>query len=160
MEPALAQCLLLGRMKGKKYWRPRPTARIMNIMIRIAAIPTGNKNQTENLGQRLARIRKERGFTQVDLAAKAGTIQAVISDYERGRVRPHAAMLAQLAQAMNVSADALLGLAEPLTPKAGGFSRRVPRRMQLLEGFPAHDQKTVLKVIDALAAQHAGCKTG
>jgi transcriptional regulator with XRE-family HTH domain len=114
----------------------------------------GRRNgQTETLGQRLARIRKERGFTQVELAQKADTIQAVISDYERGRVRPHAAMLGRLAQALGVTADELLGIATAPPPKANGVSRRILRRMQALEELPAHDQKSILKLIDALVAQ-------
>jgi transcriptional regulator with XRE-family HTH domain len=129
-------------------------------MPRTAHSATRNRTDAETLGQRLARLRKERGFTQVELAEKAGTIQAVISSYERGRVRPHGAMIGTLAQALGVSADELLGLAEAQTPKANGFSRRVLRRMQLLEGFPAHDQKAVFKMIDALAAQHAGKRAG
>jgi transcriptional regulator with XRE-family HTH domain len=109
--------------------------------------------RVETLGQRLARIRKERGFTQVELAQKADTIQAVISDYERGRVRPHAAMLGQLAQALGVSADELLGIASAPPQKANGVSRRILRHMQALEELPAHDQKSILKLIDALVAQ-------
>lgn len=34
------------------------------------------------MGQCLARLRKERGYTQVDLAKKIGIIQTLISDYE------------------------------------------------------------------------------
>jgi transcriptional regulator with XRE-family HTH domain len=114
----------------------------------------------ETIGRRLSRLRKERGFTQIELAEKAGTIQAVISSYECGRVRPHAAMVGRLAQALDVTADEVLGLAAAQAQKANGVSRRVLRRMHLLERFPAHDQKAVLKFIDALAAQHANKKAG
>ena len=41
----------------------------------------------EPVGQRLARLRKERGFTQVDLAQKIGIIQSLVSDYETDRLR-------------------------------------------------------------------------
>ncbi len=124
-------------------------------MSRSSPNPARRHEQTETLGQRLARIRKERGFTQVELAQQAGTIQAVISDYERGRIRPHAAMAGRLAQALGVTADELLGMA-PATPANGhGVSRRILRRMQMLEQLPAHDQKSILKLIDALAAQQA-----
>jgi transcriptional regulator with XRE-family HTH domain len=121
---------------------------------------TGRRNgQTETLGQRLARIRKERGFTQVELAQKAGTIQAIISDYERSRIRPHAAMVGRLAQALGVTADELLGITPTPPQKANGVSRRILRRMQALEELPAHDQKSILKLIDALVAQREGKKT-
>jgi transcriptional regulator with XRE-family HTH domain len=131
-------------------------------MPRIANSPTRSRTDAETFGQRMARLRKERGFTQIELAEKAGTIQAVISSYECGRVRPHAAIVGQIAQALGISADELLGIAPAQSHKANGngVSRRVLRRMQLLERFPAHDQKAVLKFIDALAAQHAGKRAG
>lgn len=122
-------------------------------MTKSSSNPSRRNGHVETLGQRLARIRKEHGFTQVELAQKAGTIQAVISDYERGRVRPHAAMLGQLAQALGVTADELLGIAPAPPQKANGVSRRILRRMQALEELPAHDQKSILKLIDALVAQ-------
>ena len=39
----------------------------------------------ETLGQRLARLRKQRGFTQVELAEKVGITQVLISAYETDR---------------------------------------------------------------------------
>jgi transcriptional regulator with XRE-family HTH domain len=129
-------------------------------MVRIAQNPSRNKAASETLGQRMARLRKERGFTQIELAQKAGTIQAVISSYECGRVRPHADMIGTLAQALNISTDEFLGFAATESEQTrGGISRRIVRRMQLLERMPEHDQKAVLKFIDALAAQHDSRKT-
>jgi transcriptional regulator with XRE-family HTH domain len=131
-------------------------------MLKTSSSLSRSKAEPETLGQRMARLRKERGFTQIELAQKADTIQAVISGYECGRVRPHAAMVACLAQALGITADELLGLTSAQSEKipAGGISRRIFRRMQLLERMPTHDQKAVLKFIDALAAQHSGRKAG
>jgi len=39
----------------------------------------------ETLGQRLARLRKQHGFTQVELAEKVGITQVLISAYETDR---------------------------------------------------------------------------
>ena len=36
----------------------------------------------ETIGKRIARLRKERGYTQVELAEKMNIIQTLISDYE------------------------------------------------------------------------------
>ncbi|MGH9967441.1 MAG: helix-turn-helix domain-containing protein [Pyrinomonadaceae bacterium] len=41
----------------------------------------------ETIGQRVARLRKERGFTQIELADKIGLTQNLISAYECGRLR-------------------------------------------------------------------------
>jgi hypothetical protein len=68
-------------------------------------------------------------------------------------------MLGQLAQALGVTADELLGIASAPPPKTNGVSRRIPRRMQALEELPAHDQKSILKLIDALVAQRKNEKT-
>src|SRR5207247_2491036 len=38
----------------------------------------------ETVGQRLARLRRERGLTQVELAERLGIAQPIVSDYERG----------------------------------------------------------------------------
>ena len=41
----------------------------------------------ESIGQRVAHIRQERGFTQVELAAKTGVLQTLVTDYETDRLR-------------------------------------------------------------------------
>ena len=46
----------------------------------------------ETVGQRLARVRKERGYTQVELAKKIGITQTLVSDYETDRLRLSAEM--------------------------------------------------------------------
>ena len=103
----------------------------------------------EPLSQRLARLRKERGFTQVELAEKMGIIQALISDYERGKLRPHADMVARFALALEVSADELLGI-EPAPKRNGaGKGRRFVRRIQQIERLPKRDQEALLRTIDA-----------
>ena len=62
----------------------------------------------ESVGQRLARIRKERGYTQVELAKKIGTIQGLISDYKNDNLRLSADMAVRFALALDVSTDELL----------------------------------------------------
>lgn len=63
-----------------------------------------------SVGQRIARIRKERGYTQNELAERIGTIQALVSDYERDKLRLNAKMAVRFAIALEVSTDELLGL--------------------------------------------------
>ncbi len=62
----------------------------------------------ESIGQRIARIRKERGFTQVELAAKIGIVQTLVTDYETGRLRLTAEMAVRFAMALDVTLDELL----------------------------------------------------
>jgi transcriptional regulator with XRE-family HTH domain len=101
----------------------------------------------ETVGQRIARLRKERGYTQIELAERIGINQVLVSDYERVRLRLNADMAVRFALALEISTDELLGLKEK--PKNGKkTSRRVLRRLEKIEELPAHQQTILLKTID------------
>jgi transcriptional regulator with XRE-family HTH domain len=102
----------------------------------------------ESLGRRLARLRKHAGLTQVELAERVGIIQALVSDYEQGKLRLSAEMAARFAQALNVSLDELVGLKTP--KKANGeLSLHLVRRLKGIEELPTHQRKVLLQTIDA-----------
>lgn len=102
----------------------------------------------ETVGQRLARLRKERGYTQMELGEKTGIIQVLISDYERDKLRLHAEMVTRFAQALEVSADDILGI--KAKPEGNGHkpSLRILRRLNRIEHLPPSQQKTLLQTID------------
>lgn len=103
----------------------------------------------ETFGQRLARIRKAKGFTQVELAEKLGIIQVLVSDYERDKLRPYHEMISRFAQALEISSDELLGL-KPSKGKGGEPSLKILRRLKKIEDLPSTQQKFILKTIDSL----------
>lgn len=102
----------------------------------------------ETIGQRLARLRKERGYTQAELSEKLGIIQALISDYEKNKLRLHAEMVIRFAQALEVTSDELLGLNGTKKLNEGKASLRLLRRSKKIEELPSSQQKTLLKTID------------
>jgi len=104
---------------------------------------------SESFGKRLARLRKERGFTQVELAEKTGMIQALISDYEHDKLRPYADIVVRLALALEVSTDEMLGVVRPKKPASTEKHRRFLRRIQLVDTLPKRDQDALLRTIDA-----------
>jgi transcriptional regulator with XRE-family HTH domain len=112
----------------------------------VAKIPP-SKGSKESLGQRLARLRKARGMTQVELAQQVGLSQPNISEYERDTFRPNSDTLLSLAQVLKVSADELLGhrVSAKEVPRV---SRKLMRRMEEIEKLPATDQRALLKTID------------
>lgn len=117
--------------------------------LRLPALELGD----ESVGQRIARIRKERGYTQNELAERIGTIQALVSDYERDKLRLNAEMAVRFAIALEVSTDELLGLHSAngkSKAKSNGRkpSRRVLRRLEKIEDLPTHQQAVLLKTID------------
>ena len=108
------------------------------------------------LGKRIAALRKERGYTQVELAEQLGGIQAIISDYERGKLRPHPDMIVRLAKALRVSTDEMLGV-KPPSKNGATVSRRVLRRLQAIDGLPKRDQDALFRTIDVfLQARRIG----
>lgn len=60
-------------------------------------------------GQRLRKIRKEKGLKQGELAQKVGIKQTLISRYEKGHNQPTLERIEWLCRALEVSATELLG---------------------------------------------------
>ncbi len=54
------------------------------------------------VGDHCARLRKERGWTQEDLAERSGLTQQYLSDLERGKRNPTIVTIFELAQALEV----------------------------------------------------------
>ncbi len=63
----------------------------------------------ETFGQRLARIRKEKGLTQEDIASKVTISPQAVSKWENDLSTPDIYVLSQLADFLGVSVDELLG---------------------------------------------------
>jgi len=57
----------------------------------------------ELVGRNFARLRREKGLTQEEVAAQSGFSQQYISSLERGRRNPTVITLFELAQALGVS---------------------------------------------------------
>lgn len=66
------------------------------------------------VGRNVARLRREKGLTQEDLAARSGFSQQYLSSLERGRRNPTVITLYELAQALEVSHTALVAPDENL----------------------------------------------
>ncbi len=64
------------------------------------------------LGQRLRELRKERGFTQNQVAQKLGINTVTYLHYEKDQREPPLALLADIAKFYSVSVDYLLGLTD------------------------------------------------
>ena len=63
-------------------------------------------------GARLQRFREIRGLTQAELGRRAAMAAASVSHFETGQRAPSLESLVKLADALEVSTDALLGRAE------------------------------------------------
>ena len=102
-------------------------------------------------GARLKGLRKQKNWSQKELAALVDIRFQQLNKYESGLNIPPAGMLIKLADALHVSLDYLLtGNVDETEPLANS---RLFRRFQVLEGMAQEDQDTVIKVIDAMIAK-------
>ena len=101
----------------------------------------------EPIGHRLARLRKEAGLSQVQLAQKIGIDQKLVSDYETGKIRLYDEMVARFAFALGVSTDIILGVREVQSLEPAP-NLRIWKRLKKIEQLPLAKQKQVLASID------------
>jgi transcriptional regulator with XRE-family HTH domain len=118
-------------------------------MIQLIAHGQMKERTLEGFGQRLKEIRQGRALTQQELGDMVGVSQRVITYYESDDAQPPGALLVDLAQVLEVTADELLGI-EPLKEKIPAKQARIRKRLQRVEELPAADQRAVLKFVDAL----------
>src|ERR1043166_7219685 len=114
----------------------------------LARTATTQKTHDETIGERLARLRRERGTTQTELAERLGIAQPMISAYERGTIRLHGEVIVELTRILDISADELLGLGEPKA-KGSVKNHRLLRQLQQLDKLPRRDQQALFRTIDA-----------
>lgn len=121
------------------------------------AMQSNDDDFCKALGQRIAHLRKDRGLTQVQLAAQLGVIQQTLSHYESGRLRVPLVQLPRLADIFELSLDELLtGQAAPRQPGKRGPASRIQQQLMAITAMPKAQQRIVSRVIDALIAQHGG----
>jgi transcriptional regulator with XRE-family HTH domain len=103
----------------------------------------------ETIGERITRLRKERGYTQRELGERIGIVHGLVSDYETGKLRLYDEMVSRFALALEVSTDEILGL-KGNTSNGKKPSLKIVRRIGKLESLPPARQKTILKAIDLM----------
>ena len=102
-------------------------------------------------GGRLRDLRKERKWTQKEMAARLGIRQTHYTKYETGMHVPPLDKIIQLIRLFGVSLDRLV-LGE--TPNNQPVKdTRLAQRFQALEGFNPQDRETVITLIDAMVAR-------
>jgi len=103
----------------------------------------------EGFGARLKEIRLGTGLTQAELGQKVGVSNRVIAYYEQEDAQPPGALLVDLARALKVSTDELLGV-EPIRNRVSPKTARLRKRLRQVEDLSTPDQRAVLKFVDAL----------
>ena len=101
-------------------------------------------------GLRLAKFRKTAGLSQQELADKIGVAQPVISRYEKGQRKLYDDMLAELAKALKVTPNDILGIAPSkcVDSDASSLSKRMITRLKKIETLPRRAQDHLIGMLD------------
>jgi transcriptional regulator with XRE-family HTH domain len=107
-----------------------------------------NHNWTVSFPEHLAQLRKERGFTQPQLAEKIGLHVAQIRRYEAGTSQPTLDVIRSLAVALGVSADELLFAKDERGPDDA-----LKLQFEAVSRFDPESKKVVQQVLDSMILQ-------
>jgi transcriptional regulator with XRE-family HTH domain len=109
-----------------------------------------NNEDDEVFRERLHAAREARGLSQGELATRAGVPPSSISHFETGSRMPSVGNLRRLANALDVSADFLLGRVEELQSISSGDALD----QQLIELTPAGltAARKALNILEQIAA--------
>jgi transcriptional regulator with XRE-family HTH domain len=107
-------------------------------------------------GARLHAAREAAGLTQAQVAEKLGLTQTAYALWERRDVALRPEQIAQVAEALGVSIDALF--AQPTAARArkgvnGGPVGKVRQTFEAVSKLPRRQQQHIVRVVSALVAQ-------
>jgi len=108
------------------------------------------QGQSESLGERLRRLRRDAGYSLRTLGTEIGISYRLIHYYETEGERIPSDMLERLADAFGVSTDAILGRKGNGKQKTKPRNRYVWNKLKKVETLPAGDRKQILQLIDTL----------
>ncbi|ELR68041.1 hypothetical protein C900_01215 [Fulvivirga imtechensis AK7] len=95
-----------------------------------------------DLGKKLLELRKEKGLTREALAKMIGTSGAIIGKYEREERTPSVEIAKNIAQALEVSLDYLVGTTEVM------LDTSIIKKIQEIQKLPEDDRKHLLYLMD------------
>lgn len=98
-------------------------------------------------GEKIVRLRKEKGWSQQLLAQKIGTSGPIIGRYEREEMVPSVEVAKKLADVFGVTLDYLV---DDTGRVAEIKDRTMLNRLTDLEQLDQDDRKTIIRVIDSL----------
>ena len=103
-----------------------------------------------NLGANIKTFRKNKGFTQEELAGMLGVTPQAVSRWESEAGLPDVSMIVPIAQALNITTDALLGY--HVQSQDDRITEQVFAKMKELEDVE-HPGQSALAVCEYLAEE-------
>jgi transcriptional regulator with XRE-family HTH domain len=106
----------------------------------------------QQLGARIAALRKDQGMTQVQLAETLRLTQQMIASYEVGRRRVPVSLLPQIAETLAVSLEELIGKKD-VQPAKRGPAPKLQQQIERIQRLPRAKQRFVIEMLDTVLAQ-------
>jgi transcriptional regulator with XRE-family HTH domain len=98
----------------------------------------------KNIAKIIADLRKQKGWSQTELATESGVSREIIGKYERGEAVPSIEFAKRIADAFGVSLDYLAG--EGIHSK---LDKKTVKRLQDIESLKDDDKAHLFAIMDA-----------
>ncbi|HTN39494.1 MAG TPA: helix-turn-helix transcriptional regulator [Arachidicoccus sp.] len=100
-------------------------------------------SNTLNIGNKISTLRKEKKWSQNDLAQELNASREIIGKYERNENLPSIEMVIKMAKAFGVTVDFLVGEGE-----YASFDKEIVERINDIQKMDAGTQSVLFNVID------------
>jgi transcriptional regulator with XRE-family HTH domain len=108
------------------------------------------------IGDKILQLRKEKGWSQQQLAKMIGTSGPIIGRYERNEMMPSVEVAKKLADVFGTKLDYLVDDADRMTDIK---DKAMLDRLKEIESLDQEERKTVVHVIDSLLRDAKARKT-
>ena len=98
-------------------------------------------------GKKILDLRKQKGWSQPEIAKKIGTSGPIIGRYERGEMTPSIQVAKKFADTFGVTLDYLI--ADREIPNILQ-SKEMLQRLEAIDSLPPQDKERILSVVDSL----------
>lgn len=105
--------------------------------------------QKNNLGHRVAQLRKQCGMSQTDLAKVVGVSYAQLGRYETKGTQPPAEVLKKIAEALGTTVDYLISGDKDEKAQATLRDAELLQQFRAVEQMNEKDKSTIKDIIDA-----------
>ena len=102
------------------------------------------------MGQKILKLRKQKGWTQTQLAEKAGVHPSHVTRWERDKNQPSGSTLKDLAAAFGLSVEEMTQApGKRLLQESLGEDEKLLAQFRMLQDLDEEDKATIMSVIDA-----------
>ena len=106
-----------------------------------------------DIANKITLLRKQKGWSQTDLAKIIGSSREIISKYEKDSVMPSIEMAKKIADAFEVSIDYLVGVG-----LNASFDKKMLQRLEDVENLPEEERERIFHFIDLIIRDYKAKK--